>query len=585
MWKNQLKLLEFVRRYWGWLALAFLCLMGSTAFSLIVPGILSRAINDLVVGTDPRFLVMAVVYIIVAAVLRGIFAYGSSYLTESVSQKTAYSIRNAIYDRLQRLSFAYHDKTQTGQLMSRATEDVEAVRRFVSIGILGLIQTIILFIAVAVIMVILNWHLALITLFFVVVIGVRAIVVSHGLRRIWLNIQQLFGEVTTVLEENLTGIRVVKAFSQQSEESRKFRGQATRLYNEELHVDREIAFNIPLLVFLIGLPSAVILWYGGRQVVAGNLTLGGLTQFIFYLGILAMPVRRLGFISTLLSRSVSAGQRVLEILERESPVQERTGAQSLNPFKGEVRFENVNFSYDSMGQILKNVTFTAKPGELVALVGSSGSGKSTIANLLPRFYDVGSGKITIDGTDVRDIKLTSLRKQIGIVQQDIFLFSTTIRENIAYGAINATMDAIVAAAKTARLDDFIRSLPDGYDTLVGERGITLSGGEKQRVAIARTLLIDPRILILDDSTSSVDAETERAIRQSLDKLIKGRTTFIITHRLPVIRNADLIVVLKDGEIVEKGRHAELMAENGLYKQIYESQISEDEGCEPDLVEG
>jgi ABC-type multidrug transport system fused ATPase/permease subunit len=581
MWKNQLKLMAFVRQYWGWLSLAFICLMASTAFSLIVPTILSQAINDLVNKTDPGFLITAAVYVVGAAALRGIFGYGSSYLTESVSQKTAYGIRNAIYDRLQRLSFAYHDKTQTGQLMSRATEDVEAVRRFVSIGILGLIQTIILFIAIAVILMVLNWQLALITLFFIILIAVRAITVSRGLRRIWLRIQQLFGELTTVLEENLTGIRVVKAFSQQGAESRKFTIQASQLYNEELYVDREIAFNIPLLVFIIGLPSVIILWYGGKQVIAGNLTLGGLTQFIFYLGILAMPVRRLGFISTLLSRSVSAGQRVLEILERESPVQEKTGAVSLNGIKGEVRFDNVSFSYDSMGQVLKNVSFTAKPGELVALVGSSGSGKSTIANLIPRFYDAGIGRITIDGTDVRDIALTSLRKHIGIVQQDIFLFSTTIRENIAYGAVRASMEEIEAAAQAAHLDDFIRNLPDGYETLVGERGITLSGGEKQRVAIARTILTNPRILILDDSTSSVDAETEHAIRHALDQLVKGRTTFIITHRLPVIRNASLILVLKDGEIVQQGTHPELMSVEGLYKNIYESQISVDEGCEPD----
>jgi len=308
-------------------------------------------------------------------------------------------------------------------------------------------------------------------------------------------------------------------------------------------------------------------------VVAGNLTIGGLTQFILYLGMMAMPVRRLGFMANLFSRTVSAGQRILEILDTESAVQEKPGAIELSSLKGQVSFENVSFSYDSLAPVLKNINFSVQPGELVALVGSLGSGKSTIAHLVPRFYDVSSGGITVDGIDIRDVTLASLRKNVGIVQQDIFLFSATIRDNIAYGAVNADIEQIVAAAKAAQLHDFIQSLPDGYDTWVGERGITLSGGEKQRLAIARTLLINPSILILDDSTSSVDAETEQLIRNALDKLIKGRTTFIITHRLPIIKNADLILVLRDGQIVERGRHSKLMARNGLYQQIYQWQLS------------
>jgi ATP-binding cassette subfamily B protein len=308
-------------------------------------------------------------------------------------------------------------------------------------------------------------------------------------------------------------------------------------------------------------------------VIDGNLTIGGLTQFILYLGMMAMPVRRLGPLTNLISRSISAGQRILEILDTRSPVQEKPDAIELNNVRGQVCFEDVRFSYDSTRLVLENISFSVQPGELVALVGSLGSGKSTLAHLIPRFYDVSSGAITIDGIDIRDVTVSSLRKNVGIVQQDIFLFSATIRDNIAYGAVNADMKQIVAAAKTAYLHDFIQSLPDGYETLVGERGITLSGGEKQRLAIARTLLTDPSILILDDSTSSVDAEIEHLIRQAIDRLITGRTTFIITHRLPIIKNADLILVLHEGRIVERGRHSELMAEKGLYKQIYQSQLS------------
>jgi len=318
---------------------------------------------------------------------------------------------------------------------------------------------------------------------------------------------------------------------------------------------------------------ALILWYGGRKVIAGSLTLGELTQFIFYLTMMSMPVRRLGFITNIFTRTISAGQRILEILDTESAVKEKPGAIELDAVKAAVSSENVSFSYDSIAPALKNVSFSVQPGELVALVGSLGSGKSTIAHLIPRFYDVTAGRITIDGIDIRDVTLDSLRRNVGIVQQNTFLFSATIRDNIAYGAVNADMERIVSAAKAAQLHDFIQSLPDGYDTWVGERGVTLSGGEKQRLTIARTLLINPRILILDDSTSSVDAGTEHLIRRALNMVIKGRTTFIITHRLPIIRNADLILVLEDGEVVERGTHSELMARNGLYRQIYESQLS------------
>jgi len=288
-----------------------------------------------------------------------------------------------------------------------------------------------------------------------------------------------------------------------------------------------------------------------------------------------MPVRRLGMMANLLSRTVSAGQRILEILDTESAVKEKPNAIELGRVKGKVSFEDVSFSYNSMAPTLNNVSFSVQPGELVALLGGSGSGKSTIANLISRFYDVSSGRITVDGIDIRDVTIASLRKNVGIAQQDIFLFSTSIRDNIAYGAVNADMDQIVAVAKAAYLHDFIQSLPDGYDTWVGERGITLSGGEKQRLAIARTLLINPSILILDDSTSSVDAATETLIRQALDKLIEGRTTFVITHRLPIIKNADLILMLKDGQVVEQGKHSELITRNGLYQQIYQSQLSVD----------
>ena len=575
--KTLLRLIVFARKYRAWLLLAFLCLLTTTAFSLAIPRILGETIDTVIGSGEHSLLILAAIAVLGASLLRGISAYGQSYLSETVSQKTSYDIRNALYDRLQRLSFDYHDKSQTGQLMSRATADVEAIRMFFGRGLLSVVQICLLFAGISYLLVSLDWKLALFTLAFLPVIGLRAITVNHRLRPIWLKIQELMGVLGTILEENLTGVRIVKAFSRQEAEKKKFTTRAILLYDEQIGAARQIAFNMPLMVFFLSLPTALILWYGGREVIAGSLTIGGLTQFMLYLGIMAMPVRRLGFIANLLSRTVSAGQRILEILDTEPSVQEKPNATELNRIKGEVHFEDVSFSYDSMGPVLKKINFSMQPGELVALVGGSGSGKSTMAHLIPRFYDVSSGGITIDGIDIRDVTIPSLRKNVGIVQQDIFLFSATIRDNIAYGAVNADMAQIIAAAKVAHLDNFIHSLPDGYNTWVGERGITLSGGEKQRLAIARILLINPSILILDDSTSNVDVETEHLIRNALDKLIKGRTTFIITHRLPIIKNANLILVLKDGQIVERGSHNDLMAKNGLYRQIYQSQLSVNQG--------
>ena len=571
--KILLRLLSFVRRYWWLLLLAFICMMGSTTFVLIIPQLISRSVDTVLGDGETRDLIGLAVAVVVAGALRGLSAFGNSYLAEVVSQRTAYDIRNALYGKLQRLSFAFHDQAQTGELMSRGTADVEAIRMFFGRGLLGLLQIVILFIAISIILVRLNWPLALMTMGFLAAVGWRAVVVARLLRPIWLSIQELMAKLGTILEENLTGVRTVRSFAHEQEESRKFSTQANVLYDKHMLATRKRAFNISLMVFLVTIPIALILWYGGREVIAGNLTLGGLTQFVFYLTMMSMPVRRLGFITNIVTRTLSGGQRILEILDTESAVKERPGAIELDGVKAGVRFENVTFSYDSASPVLRNVSFSVQPGELVALVGSLGSGKSTIAHLIPRFYDVSGGRIMIDGVDVRDVTLDSLRRNIGIVQQDTFLFSATIRDNIAYGAIGADMEQVTAAARAAQLHDFITSLPEGYETWVGERGVTLSGGQKQRLAIARTLLINPRILIMDDSTSSVDAGTEHLIRRALSELIKGRTTFIITHRLPIIKNADLILVLEDGEVVERGTHGELMATNGLYRHIYESQLS------------
>ncbi len=567
-----LRLLGVVQKYWPLLLLAFACLVIGTAFGIVIPRMLGDGI-DTVLGSGKRsFVIIVAVVIIAASALRGVAGYGQRYFNEVVAQKTCYNIRNALYERLQRLSFAFHDRSQTGQLMSRATVDVEAVRMFFAMGLLGMAQVLLMVIAVAYMLLVIDWKLALITLAFVIPVSWLAISFGRRIRPIWLKVQAMIGFMGTTLEESLAGVSVVKAFSHQKEDGRKFSSQAGTLYEEQIHAARLMAINMPTMVLLFSIPTAIILWYGGREVVAGNMTIGQVTQFILYMGMLLMPIRRLGMMVNLYSRTMSAGQRIFEILDTESMVVEKPNAVEMGRVKGHVRFENVSFSYDTVGPALNNVSFEVQPGQLVALLGRSGSGKSTVANLLARFYDVTEGRILVDGIDIRDVTLASLRKNVVTAQQDVFLFSDTIRENIAYGAVDAGMEQIVEVAKAAYLHDFIQALPDGYDTWVGERGDTLSGGEKQRLSIARTLLVNPGILILDDSTASVDSETEKLIRQALDKLIEGRTTFIITHRIPIIQNADIILMLQDGEVAEQGKHEELIAKNGIYKEIYESQL-------------
>jgi ABC-type multidrug transport system fused ATPase/permease subunit len=576
------RLLKFVKKHWVGLTLAFLCMLISTAAGLFVPRQLGQGIDSVLRSDSQTAIIIAAVAVVAASAVNGFAGYGNQYLSQVVSQQASYDMRNAMYDRLQRQSFAYHDKNQTGQLMSRATVDVEAVRMFLAVGLLGLIGVIIQVVAITCLLILLDWKLALMTMAFIPLIAWRTVDVSARLRPVWLRVQQLMGALGNTLQESLMGIRVVKGFSRQKEESRKFDTDAKKLYDEQVHAARLTAFNMPLMVFLLSLPTALILWYGGNQVISGALSIGGVTQFVLYLGSLAMPIRRLGMITNLYSRTVSAGQRILEVLDTETTVKDKPAARELGRIKGEVTFENVSFGYNSMSPALKNLNFEVQPGQTVALLGGSGSGKSTLVNLISRFYDVTGGRVLVDGVDVRDVTVASLRRNVGIAQQDVFLFSNTIGSNIAYGMPEATRDQTIAAARAAQIHDFIESLPQGYDTWVGERGLTLSGGEKQRIVIARALLMNPAILILDDSMSSVDAETERLIRLALDRLIEGRTTFIITHRLPIIKNADLILMLKDGQIVEKGRHAELMALNGLYRQTYLTQLEANEES-PDLA--
>jgi ATP-binding cassette subfamily B protein len=427
-------------------------------------------------------------------------------------------------------------------------------------------------------MFLINWRLTLVSFACLPFIGWVAIVLVTKLRPLWTRIQQQMASMGTVLQENLSGIRVVKAFSRQYFEQKKFEKEALILYDDQIRVARIQAFGGPFMTFLTTIASSLVLWYGGLQVLQGHLTVGQLTTFYIYLGLLIPPIRMLGPMVDLTSRGIASGQRIFEILDTQSAVQEKPNAAVLSGITGDVKFSGVNFKYQQMkpnntsGNILEDINLETKSGEMVALLGATGSGKTTLVNLIPRFYDVTAGSITIDGIDIRDVTLDSLRKNVGIVQQDVFLFTGTIRDNISYGAVKASEEDITNATRSAQLHDYITSLPHGYDTWVGERGVTLSGGQKQRLAIARTLLINPRILILDDSTSSVDTETEYLIQQALRELMKGRTTFVIAQRLQTVKDAQQIFVLDKGKIVERGTHLQLLKEGKIYRQIYELQL-------------
>ncbi|MSQ36657.1 MAG: ABC transporter ATP-binding protein [Dehalococcoidia bacterium] len=565
------------------LIVTLVSVIASGALVVVTPWLIGHAIDvGLAVDSGARVargdmatLAVASALLIAAALARGALMYQQAILSERVSQAVAYDLRNRIYDHLQRLSFAYHDKAEIGQIMSRATQDVEGVRFFVSMGVIRLLYIVALVGVTAGIMLATNVRVALVALAFVPIVAGAAVWSSRAMRPVWTRIQNLQGELANVLHENLTGQRVVKAFAREAFEEEKFGREATALFDESYRSTRFMGIVEPAMGALWLVSLAVVFWVGGREVIAGRMGEGQLVTFQLYLTFLQMPVRSVGFIVGIASRAQSSGDRIFELLDAESAVTERAAAAPLQPGPGDVRFEHVSFSYGA-SPVLSDVSLHARPGEVFALLGPTGSGKSTVVNLLPRFYDVTGGAITVDGHDVRDVTLASLRGAVGIVQQDVFLFADTIRRNIAYGRPDASDDDVIAAARAARLHDFIAGLPDGYDTWVGERGVTLSGGQRQRIAIARTLLLDPRILVFDDSTSSVDTETEYLIQQALHELMRGRTTFVIAQRLRTVRSADQILVLRNGRIVEQGRHEQLLAAGGLYRDIYDLELRDQE---------
>lgn len=601
--------IKYIGRYPRVMAIAVLSLIIATAAQLAVPQLVQNIIDTIItnatnkavldlpaeiqsvaaerlaldlsaisidVENAPRAIVMAGLIVVAFAIARGLFTFAQTFLSQTLSQNIAFELRNDLFEKIQRLSFSYHDRNRTGQLMIRATDDVERLRLFLGQGLLMAIQAVILLVGTIIILFATNFNLTLVVLpivplsmFIFAVFGAR--------------IQPLFGEVqkrlsvvNNILQENLAGLKVVKAFAREPAEKARFLGSVDYLLEQRIRIARTFTFLFPLFFLIANMGQAAILYFGGRQIIEGTLTIGEWQKFSLYLIYIFLPMGQLGFIISLMAQASASAERIFEILDAKNDVENKPDAISLDTTDGTVEFEDVSFQYFSSGEpVLKNINLTAEPGQTIALLGSTGSGKTTIINLIPRFYDVSEGRILIGGHDIRDVTIESLRSQIGIVLQETTLFTGTVRENIAFGRPDAADEEIFAAAKAAAAHDFIVSFPEGYDTPVGERGSTLSGGQKQRIAIARALLLDPNILILDDSTSSVDLNTEYEIQKALDKLMEGRTSFVIAQRISTVLNADEILVLDKGEIVARGIHEELMENSPIYADIYHSQLAED----------
>ena len=570
------RLLGYLRPYGRQVAIAYTSVIFAALLNLFVPQIIKNAIDHGLTAGQAGTLFLAGGLILLIALIRGAAGFGQRFYGLWLTHRVAYDLRNDFYRSLQRLPFAFHDQAQTGDLMSRATSDITETERFIGIGLMDLTATLLLLVGVIGAMLLENAWLALLALIPMTVLVAATVRFGGKVRPMFKRIQEQMGVLSTTMQESMTGIQLVKAFAREPYELEKFERENEEWFRRRYAVIRVWANNWPTFTLILASSIFLLLWFGGPRAMAGELTVGSLFALISYVLMLNGPVQRLGFLVNLAATAGASASRVFEIIDTPSEVEEVANPLVLRDVAGEVVFEHVSFRYGEGPLVLEDVSFRVEPGQTVALIGPTGSGKSTITNLIPRFYDPTEGRILIDGHDIRTVSLESLRRHTGLVLQDPFLFGTTIRENIAYGRPHASQEEIEAAARAARAHDFIMEFPEGYDTRVGERGVTLSGGQKQRIAIARALLYDPRILILDDSTSSVDTETEHLIQQALAELMQGRTTFVIAQRLLTLKNADLILVLDHGRIVERGRHQELLEMGGLYRRIYDLQLKDQE---------
>lgn len=584
---------RYLQGYRNTAMIAIVALLISIAAQLLVPQMIQNIIDSVAHGlvlqqsdnlaeresamsVAMQSLMWSIGLIIVFAVARGIFAFMQSFFAEKMSQGIAFDLRNDLFSKIQRLSFSYHDRNRTGQLMVRATDDVEKLRLFLGQGLLILLQAVVLLLGSLIMLFWTNWSLTLVVLPILPIALILFMTFGSIAQPLFIKVQMKVSALNTVLQESLAGIRVIKAFAREGHQLARFEKAADDVRAQQIQVARVMSFIFPSIFLVAGLGQVAVLYFGGRQILNDTLTIGEWQKFSLYLLYVFFPMGQIGLIIGQMSQASASADRIFEILDTQNEVTDRPNAKELPAIEGNLEFRDVSFRYfDSSEPVLSEISFSAQPGMTVALLGATGSGKTTIINLIPRFYDVSEGAILIDGMDIRDVTIESLRRQIGIVLQETNLFSGTIRENIAFGRPDATDEEVMAASKAAAAHDFISLMAEGYNTPVGERGTTLSGGQKQRIAIARALLLDPRILILDDSTSSVDVTTEARIQKALDSLMQGRTSFVIAQRISTVLNADQILVLEKGRVVAQGRHLELMENSPIYVEIYRSQLVED----------
>lgn len=566
-----LRILSYIKPYMHRLIFAMFCTIMAAAGNLYIPWIIKDMIDEVLADKNGTMLNWIAASIIAIFVVRGLFWYGQNYLMSYVGQSVIIDIRAAVFKKLQRLSVSFYDKNKTGTIMSYVTNDVNALQSAMVENTIEMITEGFILIGSVVAMIYLDWRLTLFTVCTFPVILWFMEFFGKKVRKTGGRIQECTADITSVLQESVASARVIKSFVREDYEVDRFDVENRANFRANMKNAQLMATLTPVVELVAAIGVTMIIWYGGNNVINGTITAGSLVAFLTYAVNISNPIKRLTRVIGNIQKALAAAQRVFMIIDMPEEIAESRDAKQLPEVSGKVEFQNVSFAYDDKGNVITDLSFSVKPGEVIAIVGPSGAGKSTIANLLPRFYDVNKGDIKIDGHSVREVTLDSLREQVGIVPQETMLFNGSVYNNILYGRLDATKEEIEAAAKAANAHDFIMQLTDGYETKLGDRGVNLSGGQRQRIAIARAILKNPRILILDEATSALDTESERVVQEALDRLMVGRTSFVIAHRLSTVKNADKILVLEKGNLVESGTHDELLALDGLYAHLYKIQ--------------